>query len=102
MSTIRARAQLSGDVATVRCLMTHPMETGQRKDSKTGNAIPAHFIKEVVAEHNGSKVLTAHWSAAISRNPYLSFQFSGAKGGDTLKISYVDNQGGTDSIESKL
>ena len=98
MSTIRARAQLAGDVATVRCLMTHPMETGQRKN-KAGQTIPAHFIKEVVAEHNGNNVMTAHWSAAISRNPYLSFQFSGANSGDTLTISWVDNKGEQDSAE---
>ena len=69
------------------------METGQRKDSKTGQLIPAHFIQEVNAEHKGSNVMTALWGPAISKNPYLSFKFSGANAGDTLKISWVDNKG---------
>jgi len=47
-------------------------------------------------------VLTAHWGAAVSKNPYLSFKFKGAKSGDKLKISWVDNKGGSDSIEATI
>lgn len=101
MSSIRVRAQLSGDTTTVRALMSHPMETGQRKN-KAGEAIPAHYIKEVVAEVNGKHVLTANWGPAISRNPYLSFNFTGASAGDTLKISWVDNKGESDSTEVQV
>ena len=99
MSTIRIRARVQGDVAEVRALIRHPMETGQRKDKKTGNAIPAHFIKEVHCEHNGNKVLTANWGPAISTNPYLAFDLKGAKAGDKLKLSWTDNAGGSDSAE---
>lgn len=101
-NTIKVRAKADGGITTVKCLMSHPMETGQRKDSKTGKLIPAHFIQEVVAEHNGKTVLTALWGPAISKNPYLSFKFSGANPGDTLKISWVDNKGESDSIETKI
>ncbi len=102
MSSIKVRAKVSGGTTTVKCLMSHPMETGQRKDKKTGKPIPAHFIQEVVAEHGGNNVLTALWGPAISKNPSLSFKFSGGKAGDTLKISWVDNQGKSDSIETTI
>jgi sulfur-oxidizing protein SoxZ len=46
--------------------------------------------------------MTALWGAAVSKNPYLSFKFSGAKAGDTLKISWVDNKGESDSLETKV
>jgi sulfur-oxidizing protein SoxZ len=102
MSTIRVRAQIADGVTTVRALMSHPMETGQRKDSKTGQLVPAHFIKEVTAEVNGKRVMTANWGPAISRNPYLSFQFKGAKAGDTLNMAWTDNQGKSDTAEVKV
>ena len=102
MSSIKARAKMSDGVTTVKALVKHPMETGQRKDKKSGKLIPAHFIQEVVCEHNGTKVMTALWGAAISKNPYLSFRFTGAKAGDTLKISWVDNKGESDSTETKV
>jgi len=101
-NSIKVRAKVEGGTTTVKCLMSHPMETGQRKDSKTGQLIPAHFIQEVVAEHNGKTVLTALWGAAISKNPYLSFRFSGASAGDTLKVSWTDNTGASDSIDTKI
>lgn len=102
MSSIKARAKMSDGVTTVKALVKHPMETGQRKDKKSGKLIPAHFIQEVVCEHNGTKVMTALWGAAISKNPYLSFKFTGAKAGDSLKISWVDNKGESDSTETKV
>lgn len=102
MSSIKVRAKAKDGVATVKCLVSHPMETGQRKDKNTGKLIPAHFIQEVVAEHNGKSVLTALWGAAVSKNPYLSFKFTGAKDGDTLKISWTDNTGASDSVETSI
>ena len=101
-NTIKARAKVSGDECLVKALITHPMETGQRKDSKTGEKIPAHFIQEVNCEHNGANVLNALWGPAISKNPYLSFKFKGAKKGDSLKISWVDNKGESDSLDTKI
>ncbi|MFC1773779.1 thiosulfate oxidation carrier complex protein SoxZ [Pseudomonadota bacterium] len=102
MSSIKARAKMSDGVTTVKALVKHPMETGLRKDKKSGKLIPAHFIQEVVCEHNGTKVMTALWGAAVSKNPYLSFKFTGAKAGDNLKISWVDNKGESDSTETKV
>jgi len=100
--SIRIRAKVKGDVTEVKALMSHEMETGLRKDKKTGEKIPAHFIKEVVCEHNGKQVLLAQWGVAISKNPYLSFKFKGGKAGDTIKISWDDNKGESSSAETKV
>jgi sulfur-oxidizing protein SoxZ len=102
MASIKIRAKLSGDVTTVKALIKHPMNTGLVKDKKTGKVIPAHFIQEVTCEHGGNKVMTAMWGAAVSKNPYLSFKFAGAKAGDTVKLSWVDNKGESDSAEAKV
>ena len=100
--TIKIRAKQKGDTTTVKCLMTHVMETGLRKNSKTGELIPAHFISEVMAEAGGKTVMSANWSGGISKNPYLSFDFTGASKGDEIKISWIDNKGGTDSGTAKI
>ena len=89
---MRIRAQAAGDKVTVRVLMSHEMETGQRKDS-SGNVIPAWFIQQVTATHNGKPVLTADWGPSIAKNPFLQFVIKGGKAGDKLAISWVDNKG---------
>jgi len=99
---IKIRAKAKGDITTVKTLMSHPMETGLRKDSKTGKKIPAHHITEVTAEHNGNLVMTANWGGAISENPYLSFKFKGGASGDKIRISWVDNMGKGDSAEAAI
>ena len=56
---MRIRATMAGDVADVKVLMNHPMETGLRKDAKTGQLVPAHYITEVTSTVNGTQVLNA-------------------------------------------
>ena len=97
MSGIKARAQVQGDVTTVKALVSHPMETGLRKDKKTGKPIPAHFIQELTVQHSGKDVLNCLWGPAVSKNPYLFFKFKGAKAGDQITISWVDNKGEKES-----
>jgi len=89
---MRIRAQVAGDKATVRVLMAHEMETGQRKDA-AGKPIPAWFIQEVSATHNGKPVLAAQWGPSVSKNPFLQFVVKGAKAGDKIAISWKDNRG---------
>ncbi len=99
--SVKIRASARGDMVTVKSLMKHPMESGLRKNKKTGKKIPAKFITEVTAEINGEPVLVGNMSAAVSKNPYLSFKAPG-KSGDTVKISWVDNTGDSDSGEAKV
>lgn len=89
---MKIRAQSSGGKATVRVLMSHEMETGQRKDG-SGNVIPAWFIQEVTAQLNGQTVLTAQWGPAVSKNPFLQFTVKGAKAGDKISVAWTDNKG---------
>jgi len=101
-NSIKVRAKAKGDTVTVKALIKHPMETGLRKDKKTGKVIPAHFIQEVNCQHNGKNVLVAEWGPAVSKNPYLAFSFKGGKAGDSVKISWVDNTGGKDAAEATI
>ena len=101
-STIKVKTKLSGDVAQVKSLMLHPMETGSRKDPDSGEIIPAHHITQLVFTNNGKQVMVANFSTAVSKNPYFSFSFKGAKAGDTLNVSWVDNLGEKDELETQL
>ena len=101
-SKIKVKAKLSGDVAEIRSLMLHPMETGARKDPDTGELVPAHQITQLTFTNNDNTVMVANFSTAVSKNPYFSFSFGGAQAGDTLKVSWVDNQGATDALETAL
>ena len=96
--SIRIRASGAGET-TVKALITHPMETGLRKNKKTGKKIPAHHIQTVSGKHNGKEVVVAEWGPAVSKNPYLSFQFAGAKKGDKVELTWTDNKGESSSTE---
>jgi sulfur-oxidizing protein SoxZ len=89
---MKIRASVVGDSTEVRVLMSHEMETGQRKDAQ-GKVIPAWFIQNVVVAHNGKPVLNAQWGTAIAKNPFLSFKFKGGAKGDKIEIAWVDNRG---------
>ncbi|MEX8493907.1 thiosulfate oxidation carrier complex protein SoxZ [Sphaerotilus sp.] len=89
---MRIRAQATGDKTTVRVLMAHEMETGLRKDA-AGKTIPAWYIQEVSAQWNGKTVLTAQWGPSVAKNPFLQFSVKGAKAGDKISVSWVDNKG---------
>ena len=99
---MRIRATMAGDVADVKVLMNHPMETGTRKDAKTGQLVPAHFIQEVTATINGVTVLDAEIGAAVSKNPYLGFKVKGAKAGAKVVVSWMDNKGEKNSAEATI
>jgi sulfur-oxidizing protein SoxZ len=89
---MRIRAQAQGGNAVVRVLMSHEMETGQRKDA-AGKTIPAWHITDVSATHNGRPVLSAEWGPAVAKNPFLQFTVKGAKIGDRIEITWKDNHG---------
>ena len=89
---MRIRAQAAGDKVTVRVLISHEMETGMRK-AADGNLVPAHYIQTVSATHNGKTVMSAQWGPAVSKNPFIQFVFKGAKAGDKIAVTWVDNKG---------
>ena len=89
---MRIRAQMMGGAVDVRVLMAHEMETGQRRDS-AGKTVPAWYIQSVTATCNGKTVLSAQWGPAVSKNPFLSFRFTGATAGDKVIVTWTDNKG---------
>jgi sulfur-oxidizing protein SoxZ len=98
---MKIRAQMQGEIADIKVLILHPMETGQRKDAN-GELIPIHFIKQVTATLNGKVVLDAQWSQGIAKNPFLGFKIRGAKSGDKVSVSWSDNKGEANSIETSI
>jgi len=99
--SIKIRAYDIDGQVTVKSIINHPMETGQRKIKKTGKKVPPHFIKEVIVSRNRKIIMEAFWGKSISRNPFLSFQIPGRKG-DTITISWLDNRGNSDSASAKV
>ena len=89
---MKIRATTLGDSTEVKVLMSHEMETGQRKDAQ-GQTIPAWFIQNVIVTWNGRTVLSAQWGTAVSKNPFLSFKFKGGAKGDKIAITWTDNRG---------
>ena len=97
---MKIRATLQGDVADVRVLMAHPMETGQRRQGD--KVVPLHFIQTVTAELNGRQVFSADISQAISRNPVFAFKVKGAKVGDKISVTWKDNKGESRTDETTV
>lgn len=98
---MRIRAQAQGDKTTVRVLVSHEMESGQRKDA-AGKIVPAWFIQSITATWNGKTVMSAQWGTAVSKNPFVQFSFKGGKAGDKLVVSWVDNRGEKRSDEAVI
>ena len=96
---MKIRAALKGDMVEVRVLMSHIMETGQRKDA-AGKVIPAWHISDVTASLNGKQVMSAEWGPAVAKNPFLQFNIKGAKAGDKVAVTWKDNKGDTRTDEA--
>ena len=88
----KIRAKAVDGIVDFRMLMRHEMESGFRKDEKTGEAVPAWFIKEFRVFINNESVLVGYIGPLVSKNPYFRYNFSG-KAGDTVKVSWVDSRG---------
>ena len=98
---MRIRAQAQGDKTTVRVLVSHEMESGQRKDA-AGKIVPAWFIQTINATWNGKTVMSAQWGTAVSKNPFVQFSFKGGKAGDKIVVSWTDNHGDKRSDEAVI
>ncbi|KAA3631161.1 MAG: thiosulfate oxidation carrier complex protein SoxZ [Proteobacteria bacterium] len=86
----------------VLVLAKHPMETGNRKDQKTGEVIPAHFIQTMVFSLNGNEVAQANLSQGVSANPLIGINITNAKSGDKVSVMWTDNKGESDSAEATV
>lgn len=95
--SIRIRASLEDGITHVQAIIRHPMEAGYGIDEASGERKPQHFIQEVTCRHGEEVVLRCDWSRAVSKNPYLSFTFTGANAGERFTLSWKDNQGQSDT-----
>jgi sulfur-oxidizing protein SoxZ len=89
---IRIRAQVQGEIAEIRFLMTHPMETGQRKDER-GQLVAAHFIQTFTLQHNGKVLVEGQLNTSIARNPLFAMRARGIRSGDRLGVAWRDSRG---------
>ena len=93
MSLTKIKTRAAEGVTEILVLVNHPMETGQRVDSKTKQKIPAHWIQKLTVELNGKAVADVDMGVAISKDPLIGVKVKGAKAGDKVKVSWTDNKG---------
>ncbi len=98
---MKMRATYANGFTDVRVLMTHPMETGQRKDGD-GNLVPMHFIQTIAVQLNGKTVVDCEVSQGVSRNPVFSFRIKGGARGDKITVAWQDNKGDSNSIDGAV
>jgi sulfur-oxidizing protein SoxZ len=89
-----------GDIVEVKLLISHPMESGQRKD-ESGQTVPRNIIHAFRCTYNGAEVLTLDLNPAIAANPYLAFSLRAEKSG-TVEMSWVDDEGVAGSASAPL
>ena len=100
--SIKLKARAENGETTVKALIKHPMETGRRKDKESGELVPAHYIEEVICSYQGEPLLTSELGPTISKNPFLSFKFTGGAAGETVELSWKDNKGGSESATATI
>jgi sulfur-oxidizing protein SoxZ len=85
------RDATAGEIITIKTLISHPMESGQRKDSD-GNPIPRSIINRFTCAFNGENVIDVTLEPAISTNPYFEFQAVVPASG-TFEFTWYDDDG---------
>ena len=98
---MKIRAHVTADLAEIRVLMSHPMETGRRQDAE-GKLVPEHYIRNVTIDVAGRRVLTTQWGMAVAKNPFLGIRVRGAKVGDKVVVTWADTAGETRTDEAVL
>jgi len=90
----------AGEVVEVKTLISHEMESGQRKDA-SGNTIPRKIIKQFTVAFNGNEIMRVDWHPAISANPYQSFFVRVPESG-TFVFQWLDDDGSIYKAEQKV
>jgi sulfur-oxidizing protein SoxZ len=106
MAKVKARVKVpkkvkKGEAFEVKTVISHKMESGQRKDKKTGKKIPQMIINKFVCAYNGSEVFSADWHASISANPYMAFYVKAAESGK-LDMTWTDDSGAVFKKSAKI
>ncbi len=90
-----------GDIVTIKTLISHKMETGLRKDKKTGKIIPQRIINRFVAQFNGEDVFSVDIDPSISANPYFQFKMKVEESGE-FAFMWMEDSGDMHTKKSKL
>lgn len=98
----KIKSRTRGAATEVLVLVNHPMETGNRKNKKTGKKIPAHYIQKMTFALNGKVVAEANLGPAVSKNPLTAIELKGAKAGDKVKVNWSDNKGESGGAETTV
>ena len=85
------RSAGAGDTITIKTLISHPMESGQRKDGD-GNPIPRSIINRFTTEFNGEMVMDVTLEPAISTNPFFEFEAKVPEAG-AFTFTWYDDDG---------
>ncbi len=106
MSNVKPRVKVpksaaAGEVITIKTLISHPMESGQRKDSKTGEVIPRKIINTFTATFEGEPVFKAKIEPAVAANPYIEFSMK-VPGPGTLRFEWLDDDGTIYDLEKSI
>lgn len=80
-----------GEIVEIKTLISHPMESGQRKN-KEGKPIPRKIVNKMTVTYNGKPVFEAKLEPAISANPYIAFFLRATESG-TLDFAWTDDDG---------
>ena len=94
------KSAAAGDIITIKTLISHKMESGQRKD-KQGNLIPRKIINKFSCEFDGKPVFSCDILPAISANPYFEFNAKVMESG-TFKFTWVDDSGDVYTTEKPI
>ncbi len=84
----------AGDVVEIKALIKHVMETGFRKNKKTGKKIPKKIIEKFEVTFNGQPVFTADMAPSVSANPYFAFFMKATKSGK-VAFKWTEDTGKT-------
>ena len=85
------KSAAAGETITIKTLISHTMESGQRKD-KDGNPIPRSIIHRFTCDFNGQNVIDVVLAPAISTNPYFQFEAKVPESGE-FKFTWYDDDG---------
>jgi sulfur-oxidizing protein SoxZ len=86
------KSAAKGEIIEIKSLISHKMETGQRKDKKTGELIPRKIINKYIVTFNGKEFFSADWAPAIAANPYMAFTMRASESG-TMEFTWIDDDG---------
>jgi sulfur-oxidizing protein SoxZ len=89
-----------GDLVEVKALVSHTMETGQRRDG-AGNAIPRKILNKFACTVNGKEVFSADFEPAVAANPYIQFKFKATESGPVV-LTWTDDDGSKIVGEEKI